>query len=185
MPKHLVALLGNALNLRDSLLEQRLLESGLGELGSNVGLDGLDESLLLGLTCLLLVADPRVENGLELVLDLSLLLEEEVGVLELVGLLGNRVELLGEGNDLLDGVETLETLRDRRGVLLTGAVEDVTDAVNVVVGPFRVWGTDVLADGVKDDEEGDGENGLLVGNLNVSVFSHGFEARRQNRTTAR
>lgn len=86
-------------------------------------------------------------------------------MLELVGLLGDRVQLLSEGDDLLDRVQALETVRDGRGVLVTGAVQDAADAVDVVVGPFRVGGRDALADRVQDDKEADGENGLLVGNL--------------------
>jgi hypothetical protein len=56
-------------------------------------------------------------------------------------------------------------------VLLAGTVEDALNAVNVAVGPGRVGGTNVLGDSAEDDEEGDGEDGLLVGDLEESVES--------------
>ncbi len=88
-------------------------------------------------------------------------------MLELVGLLGDGVELLGEGDDLLDRLEAVKALRDGLGVLLAGTVQDAADALNVAVGPRGVGGTDVLADRVEDDEEADGEDGLLVGDLGL------------------
>lgn len=69
------------------LLEQLLPERGLGELGVDRALNGADEVCLLGLALLLLVPDPRVEDGLELGLDGRLLGEGKVGVLDLVDLL--------------------------------------------------------------------------------------------------
>ena len=75
------------LDVSQSLLQELLLESGLGELGLDTGLDGLDEVELLRLSLLLLVSDPRVEDLLELGLDGVLLLESKVLVLELGDLL--------------------------------------------------------------------------------------------------
>lgn len=163
--------LGEGLDLGDGLLEELLLESRLGELGSNGGSDGLDKGGLLNLTLLLLVADPRVEDGLELVLDSGLLGEDKVVVLDLVGLLGDSVELLGEGNNVLELGDGVDAVSHSLGVLLAGTVEDALNAVNVAVGPGRVGGTNVLGDSAEDDEEGDGEDGLLVGDLEESVES--------------
>lgn len=157
--------LGDRLDLAEGLLEERLLESRLGELLVDVLGDGLDEGGLLGLALLLLVADPRVEDRLELGLDGVLLGEEEVLVLNLVGVLGNGVELLGEGDNVLDLLDLVDAAGNSRGVLSTGAVEDALDALNVGVGPRRVGSTDRRANAVEDDEEGNGKNGLLVGNL--------------------
>lgn len=70
-----------------SLLQELLLESGLGQLGLDTSLDGLDQVELLRLSLLLLVSDPRVEDLLELGLDRVLLLESKVLVLELGDLL--------------------------------------------------------------------------------------------------
>lgn len=164
--------LGERLDLGEGLLEEGLLGRGLGDLGGDVGGDGLVERLLLGLTLLLLVADPRVEDGLDLGLDGGLLLEEEVLVLDLVGLLGDVVELLGEGNDVLERLERVKTGLDRRGVALLGLVEDVADAADVALGPRVVGGNDRLGDSRKDDKETDEQDSLLVGDLTLASHTN-------------
>ena len=160
--------LGERLDLGEGLLEESLLGGGLGDLRRDVGGDGLVESLLLGLTLLLLVADPRVEDGLDLGLDGGLLLEEEVLVLDLVGLLGDVVELLGEGDDVLERLERVKTGLDRRGVAVLGLVEDVADAADVTLSPRVVRGDDRLGDSREDDKETDEQDSLLVGDLGLA-----------------
>lgn len=163
--------LGERLDLGEGLLEEGLLGRGLGDLGGDVGGDSLEESELLGLTLLLLVADPRVEDGLDLGLDGGLLLEEEVLVLNLVGLLGDVVELLGQGDNVLERLERVEAGLDRRGVVVLGLVEDVADAADVALGPRVVGRDDRLGDRGKDDKETDEQDSLLVGDLSVSFYS--------------
>lgn len=160
--------LGERLDLGEGLLEESLLGGGLGDLRRDVGGDGLVESLLLGLTLLLLVADPRVEDGLNLGLDGGLLLEEEVLVLDLVSLLGDVVELLGEGDDVLERLERVKTGLDRRGVAVLGLVEDVADAADVTLSPRVVRGDDRLGDSREDDKETDEQDSLLVGDLGLA-----------------
>jgi hypothetical protein len=141
--------------VRKSLLQQLLLESRLGQLGVDGGLNRLDELDLLGFTLLLLVTNPRVEDGLELGLEGDLLLEGEVFVLDLVDLLrewttiegtlndkvastfaarsethlGNSVKLLGQWNNVLQLSNRVDSLGDGLGVLLAGRVEDTLDAL--------------------------------------------------------
>lgn len=157
--------LSKRLDLGESLLEEGLLGGGLADLGGDVLSDRLEESLLLGLTLLLLVADPRVEDGLDLGLDGRLLLEEEVLVLNLVGLLRDVVELLGQGDDVLERLERVKTGLDRGGVAVLSLVKDVADAVDVALGPRVVGRNDRLGDRSQDDEETDKEDSLLVGDL--------------------
>lgn len=157
--------LGELLDLAEGLLEELLLEGRLGELGGNVLGNSLDKSGLLLLALLLLVADPRVEDSLKLLLDGGLLREEEVLVLESVGLLRDGVELLGEGDNVLELGNRRDALLDGDGVLLAGTVEDRADLGDLLVGPSRVGGTDRRADGVEDDQEAGGEDSLLVGDL--------------------
>lgn len=120
------------LDLNESLLEELLLESGLGELVVNALSDRLDQGDLLLLPLLLLEPDPAVEHRLELRLDGLLLPEQKVLVLERVGLLGDGVELLGQRNDLLELVDRVDPRGDRLGVLGAGRVEDALDALRWV-----------------------------------------------------
>jgi hypothetical protein len=141
--------------VRKSLLQQLLLESRLGQLGVDGGLNRFDELDLLGFTLLLLVTNPRVEDGLELGLEGDLLLEGEVFVLDLVDLLrewttiegtlndkvastfaarsethlGDSVKLLGQWNDVLQLSNRVDSLGDGLSVLLAGRVEDILDAL--------------------------------------------------------
>lgn len=50
-------------------------------------------------------------------------------------------------------------------MFLSSTLEDVGDSLDVTVGPRGVRGTDGSSGGGNDDEETDGENGLLVGDL--------------------
>jgi hypothetical protein len=75
------------LNVGHALVEDLLKSLGVLKLLLDLGDDGLGKLLLLPLLDLALVADPRVENGLGLVSDGSLLLELESLGLELGGLL--------------------------------------------------------------------------------------------------
>jgi hypothetical protein len=122
------------LDLDEGLLEELLLESGLGELVVNVLSHRLDQGDLLLLPLLLLEPDPAVEHRLELRLDGLLLSEQEVLVLERVGLLGDGVELLGQGDDLLELVDGVDASGDGLGVLGAGRVEDALDALRWVSG---------------------------------------------------
>jgi hypothetical protein len=172
------------LNLGDGLLKQALPESRLGKLGINGLLDALDEVELLSLTLALLEADPRVKDGLELGLDGGILSDLEVLVLESVDLLGDGVELLGKGHDLLELVDRVDTVGHSLSVVVTGGRKDTLDAVNVVVGPSRVWCTDRTSDGEQDDEETGSKNSLLVGNVELSRDGGGGETSTENDTTS-
>jgi hypothetical protein len=79
----------HTLNVGDALVKNRLERLGALELLLNLGDDGLGELALLPLLDLALVADPRVENGLGLVGNGSLLLKLKSLGLELGGLLSS------------------------------------------------------------------------------------------------
>ena len=113
------------------LLEKLLLESRLGELGFDVLPDSLDESVLLRLSLLLLEPDPAVQHRLELGLDGVLLCQSEVLVLDSVGLTGDGVELLGKGNDLLEGLDGSNSLLNSLLVLGLGGVQGGFDSLRV------------------------------------------------------
>jgi hypothetical protein len=89
--------------------------------------------------------------------------------------LGNSVQVLGQGNDLLQLLDRVHPLSDGLGMFLPGTLEDVGDSLDVAVSPRRVRGTDRSSGSGYDDEETDGKYGLLVGNLltreesNVSI----------------
>lgn len=155
------------LDVGESLLDELLLERGLGELSVNGGLNGLDEGSLFRLSLLLLVSNPRVKNLLDLSLDGVLLLEGEVLVLELVDLLGDGVQALSDRDDLLHLVDGVDSLSDGLGVFLSRTGKDTLDSVNVTVGPGRVRGTNGSSDGSEDDEESNGEDSLLVGDVEL------------------
>jgi hypothetical protein len=97
--------------VRKSLLQQLLLESRLGQLGVDGGLNRLDQLDLLGFTLLLLVTNPRVEDGLELGLEGDLLLEGEVFVLDLVDLLRGWITIEGTLNDKVASISRRELKR--------------------------------------------------------------------------
>lgn len=111
------------LNLGDGLLEKLLLESRLGELSLDILSNSLDQSLLLGLSLLLLESDPRVEDRLELSLDGLLLLQSEVFVLDSVGLSCDGVELLSEGDDFFQSFDRDDSVLDGLLVFGLGGVE--------------------------------------------------------------
>lgn len=75
------------------------------------------------------MSDPRVEDRLELGLDGLLLSQTEVFVLERVGLSCDGVQLLGQGNDLLELVDRVDSLSDGLGVLGPGRVKDTFDSL--------------------------------------------------------
>lgn len=120
---------------------------------------------------LLLVPDPRVKDRFELGLDGILLSEDKVLVLELIGLLGDGVKRLGEGNDLLELADGVDSVGDGTGVLLTGRVEDGLDLFDLALRPLGIRGRDGLADNGSNDKETDEQDSLLVGNLRGSSQS--------------
>lgn len=79
--------LDQVLDLSNGRDEDLALELLVGDALLDVGEHGVDELLLLGLTGLSLVADPRVEDRLDVGRDRSLLLEDKGLVLELGSLL--------------------------------------------------------------------------------------------------
>ncbi len=105
--------------------EDVLLELLVSELSLDVLKDGGDELGLLGLAHLGLVADPGVEDRLDLGGEGDLLLERERLVLELSGLLGEGEELLGERLDVLELSDRLDPLLDGRGVRRARGVQNV------------------------------------------------------------
>jgi len=117
------------LDLGERLLEKLLLESGLGKLGLDVLPDGLDKRLLLRLPLLLLEPDPAVQHRLELGVDGLLLRQSEVLVLDSVGLTGDGVQLLSEGNDFLEGSDGVDSLLNGLLVLGLGGVQRGFDSL--------------------------------------------------------
>jgi len=125
------------LNLGQSLLEELLLESRLGELGLDVRPHRPDEVGLLGLSLLLLEPDPAVQHSLELSLDSLLLRQSEVLVLDSVGLPRDGVERFGQGHDLLERLDRGDSVLDGLLVLGLGGVELRLDSLRVSWGRTR------------------------------------------------
>lgn len=171
--------------MSESLLEKLLLESRLGELSLDVLPDSLDESLLLRLPLLLLEPNPAVQHRLELGLDGLFLCQSEVLVLDSVGLAGDGVELLSKGDNLLEGLDGVDTLLNGLLVLGLGGVQGGFDSLrvsrasresddstnlDVTLSPGGVGSTGGFGNNGDKDEESNGKNSLLVDDLATSVL---------------
>jgi hypothetical protein len=184
------------LNVGHALVENLLKSLGVLKLLLDLGDDGLGKLLLLPLLDLALVADPRVENGLGLVSDGGLLLELERLGLELGGLLlwllvtvpptspsqsivvsylGNLEEGLGDVNDTAEVLDALDARLDGRGVVGTGSVQDAGDLVGLLLRVIAPGRTSVLCDSPEDGQERQGNNGLLVDNVELIADSGNTE----------
>ena len=179
------------LDISDGLVEDGLEGLGALELLLDLGDDGLGELALLPLLDLALVADPAVEDRLGLVRDGRLLLELEGLGLELGGLLrgvsptitspctslyaivavlsylGDLEQGLGDVNDTAEVLDALDALLDGLGVVGAGAVQDAGDLLGLLVGVVLPGGAGVLADGPEDGEQREGDDGLLVDDVQL------------------
>ena len=123
---------GLTLDFGQSLLQQLLSERRLGKLGLNARLYSLHQLQLLRFSLLLLVSHPAVQHRLHLGLDRLFLCQKEVLVLDGVRLPSDSVQLLGEGNDVFEGFDGIDTLSDRFGVFFLGGVERIADFLKKV-----------------------------------------------------
>jgi hypothetical protein len=152
---YILSLLGQELfDVVEGLFEDLLLELGVFDFLLDLRDDGGSEFLLFTLTHLALVSDPRVEDGLGLVGEVNLLLELEALGLELGGLLGKGEKGLGDADNVLDLVDVLNSVLDGLDVALTSLVQDVSEGVDVTLGPGAVGGAHGLGHDVNDGGEG-------------------------------
>ena len=180
---------GRTLDISDGLVEDGLEGLGALELLLDLGDDGLGELALLPLLDLALVADPRVEDVLGLVRDGGLLLELESLSLELGGLLqswstseslshlspslaslaylGNLEQGLGDVNDTAEVLDALDALLHGLGVVGAGAVQDARDLLDLLLGVVGPGRAGVLADSPEDGEQREGDDGLLVDDVEL------------------
>jgi hypothetical protein len=76
--------------------------------------------------------------------------------------LGNLEQGLGDVNDTAEVLDALDALLDSGGVFLAGSVQDTRDLIHLllrIVSPCR---SSVLGNGPEDGQEREGDNGLLV-----------------------
>jgi hypothetical protein len=81
--------------------------------------------------------------------------------------LGNLEKGLGDINDTAEVLDALNALLDGRGVVLAGSVQDAGDLVHLllrIVAPSR---PSVLCDSPEDGQQREGDNGLLVDNVEL------------------
>jgi hypothetical protein len=183
------------LDVSDGLVEDGLEGLGALELLLDLGDDGLGELALLPLLDLALVADPAVEDRLGLVRDGRLLLELvglglELGRLlrgvsaavlvpglsyaivvvvavAVLSYLGDLEQGLGDVNNSAEVLDALDALLDGLGVVGAGAVQDAGDLLGLLVGVVLPGGAGVLADGPEDGEQREGDDGLLVDDVQL------------------
>lgn len=85
--------------------------------------------------------------------------------------LGNLEQGLGDVNDTAEVLDALDALLDSGGVVLTGSVQDTRDLVDLllrIVSPSR---SGVLGNGPEDGKEREGDNGLLVDDVELVADS--------------
>lgn len=158
---------GNLLNLADGLVEDLGLELGVQEIGLDL-LNHVSGQLgLLTLTDGGLVADPGVEDRLDLGSHGGLLLELEGLGLELGGLLGKSVEGLGDLDDILHLTDLINAVLDGGLVVDAGLLEDGADLVNVDIGPLVEGLTGSLDDTAEGSSESEEDQGLLVEDVDL------------------
>lgn len=160
-------------NFRNGLLKKLGLESRVLDLAVNLVNDGLSKSLLFFLADLSLVSDPRVKNGLGFMGEFDLLLKLESLGLKLDSLLGDSEKRLGDRNNILDLVDSLDSLLDGSSVGITGLVQDLLDIVNVRLSPFLVSRGNGLGENNEESSE-DGSNAGF-GIDNVKTVGNGVD----------
>jgi len=84
------------------------------------------------------------------------------------------VTCLGDGEQVLGGLDDTAEVRDAAdaaldgvGVVVTRGVQDVLDLVGVVLGKLLVHGADIVVDTKVDGEEREEDNGLLVDDVEL------------------
>lgn len=157
----------DSLNVGDALVENLLESLGVLKLLLDPGDDRLSKLALLPLLDLALVTDPRVEHSLGLCGNGGPLLELKGLSLELGGLLGNLKQGLGDVNDATEVLDTLDALLDGRGVVGAGRVQDARDLLNLLVRIAAPGGPGILGDSPEDGQQRDGDNGLLVDDVEL------------------
>jgi hypothetical protein len=89
--------------------------------------------------------------------------------------LGNLEQGLGDVNDTAKVLDALDALLDSGGVVLAGSVQDTRDLVDLllrIVSPSR---SSVLGNGPEDGKEREGDNGLLVDDVELVADSSDTE----------
>ena len=84
-----------------------------------------------------------------------------------VSYLGNLEQGLGDVNDAAEVLDALDALLDGLGVVGAGAVEDAGNLLGLLIGVVLPGGAGVLADGPEDGEQGEGDDGLLVDDVQL------------------
>jgi hypothetical protein len=85
--------------------------------------------------------------------------------------LGNLEQGLGDVNDTAEVLDALDALLDSRGVVGTGRVQDTRDLVRLLLRIVSPGRTGVLCDSPEDGQEREGNNGLLVDDVELIADS--------------
>ena len=158
---------GNLLDLADGLVEDLGLELGVQEIGLDL-LDHVSGQLgLLALTDGGLVADPGVEDRLDLGGHGGLLLELKGLSLELGGLLGKSVEGLGDLDNILHLTDLVNAVLNGGLVVDAGLLEDGADLVDVDISPLVEGLAGSLDDTAEGGSESQEDQGLLVEDVDL------------------
>jgi len=81
--------------------------------------------------------------------------------------LGNLEEGLGDVDDAAEVLDALDALLDGLGVVGAGRVQDAGDLLDLLVGVVGPGRAGVLADGPEDGEQREGDDGLLVDDVEL------------------
>lgn len=76
--------------------------------------------------------------------------------------LGDLEEVLGDVNDTLHLLDGGNSVLDGLGVVVSGRVQDVSDLVDLSLGPLGVHWSSILSDGGEDGEQAESNDGFLV-----------------------
>lgn len=163
------------LHVRNGALEDLLLHLVVSQALGDLADDSLGEQVLLSLALLGLVADPRVEDLLDLGSDGGALLELEGVLLGLDGLLGDGVETLGHIHDIGLLRDLVDAVLHGLGVAGAGLVQDTGDLVDRRVSPVLVGLDDRAADESRKDQETSQDHGLVVGHVELVRDGEGGE----------
>jgi len=146
------------LNLGDGACKDVLLRLFVLDRLQHVLDDGFRKGSLLVLLGLLLITDPRIQNGLELGSQANLLLEDKRFGLEFGGFLDEYMSTLVHlaGSDCVNLGESKETLSDRNDIL------HLLNRVNSVFDSLSVFGASTV------------EDSLNFGNLSFSPVTVGL-----------
>lgn len=90
--------------------------------------------------------------------------------------LGNLEEGLGDVNDTAEILDALDALLDGRGVVGAGGVQDARDLLDLLVRIVAPGGSGVFRDGPEDGEQREGDDGLLVDDVELVADSRDTEA---------